>query len=42
MELGDSVTVNVYPDGGHGITDPETGFVQDAVLDDIVAFIDGI
>jgi dipeptidyl aminopeptidase/acylaminoacyl peptidase len=41
-ELGDSVTVKVYPDGGHGITDPETGFVQDAVLDDIVAFIDGI
>lgn len=28
-----------YPDGGHGITDPATGRVQDALLDDLLAFI---
>lgn len=40
-ELGDRVEVKVYPEGGHGITDPETGRLQDAVLDDLVAFIEG-
>ena len=31
----------VYPDGGHAISDPATGRVQEAFLDDLVAFIRG-
>ena len=32
------VMISVYPDGGHGITDPVTGDVQQAYLDDLVSF----
>ena len=31
--------VTVYPEGGHGITDPVTGRVQQAFLDDLVSFV---
>lgn len=37
--LGDNVLVRVYPDGGHGIADPETGRVKQVFLGDLVAFI---
>jgi len=33
------VFVGVYPDGGHGITDPVTGNVQQSFLDDLVSFV---
>jgi len=32
--------VRVYPDGGHGITDPDSHTVSGAFLDDLVTFID--
>lgn len=35
------VSVGVYPDGGHGITDPVSGRVQQAFLDDLVSFVLG-
>ena len=31
--------IKVYPDGGHGITDPVTGKVQEDFLQDLVQFI---
>ena len=34
-----AIEVVTYPDGGHGITDPATGRVQDALLDDLLEFI---
>ncbi|MDJ0631210.1 MAG: alpha/beta fold hydrolase [Rhodobacter sp.] len=33
------VLIGVYPDGGHGITDPVSGHVQQAFLDDLVSFV---
>lgn len=33
------VFIRVYPDGGHAISDPETGRVQTALLDDLVMFV---
>ncbi|MCK8462427.1 alpha/beta fold hydrolase [Aliiroseovarius sp. S1339] len=35
------VSVGIYPDGGHGITDPVSGRVQQAFLDDLVSFVLG-
>ena len=35
------VLIGVYPDGGHGITDPVSGRIQQAYLDDLVSFILG-
>lgn len=37
--LESEMLIKVYPDGGHGITDPMTGEVQDAFLKDLVQFI---
>lgn len=37
--LESEMLIKVYPDGGHGITDPMTGAVQDAFLQDLVQFI---
>ena len=37
--LAGDVTLRVYPEGGHGISDPATGRVQQPLLDDLVAFI---
>ncbi len=34
-----AIKVVTYPDGGHGITEPTTGRVQDALLDDLLEFI---
>ena len=31
--------IRVYPDGGHAISDPATGRVQQALLNDLVAFL---
>lgn len=36
--LSYDLRVEVYPEGGHGITDPVSGRVQQAFLDDLVAF----
>ena len=32
--------IKVYPDGGHGITDPSTGKLQDEFLNDLTEFIE--
>ena len=32
--------IKVYPDGGHGITYPDTGEVQEMFLQDLVEFIE--
>ena len=37
--LENEMLIKVYPGGGHGITDPMTGQVQDAFLQDLVQFI---
>ena len=37
--LPGSVRIEVYPDGGHGITDRATGRVQQPFLDDLAAFV---
>lgn len=37
--LPQKILIKVYPDGGHGITDPETGRYQRQFLDDLVAFV---
>ena len=37
--LARDVIVAFYPDGGHGISDPETGRVQQALLDDLTSFL---
>lgn len=37
--LSGDVSVRIYPDGGHGISDPMTGRVQQALLDDLVSFV---
>ncbi len=37
--LDKEVIMHVYPDGGHGITDPETGKVQTEFLTDLIEFI---
>ena len=37
--LESEMLIEVYPDGGHGLTDPMTGAVQDAFLQDLVQFI---
>jgi len=34
--------LRVYPNGGHAISDPETGRVQQAFLDDLVSFVSSI
>ena len=39
--LESEMLIKIYPDGGHGITDPMTGEVQDAFLQDLVQFISG-
>lgn len=31
--------IRIYPDGGHGITDPVSGHIQQAFLDDLVSFV---
>ena len=36
--LTSNVVIRIYPDGGHGITDPITGRVQKAFLDDLTSF----
>jgi len=36
--LSGDVLVRIYPDGGHAISDPDTGRVQQALLDDLVSF----
>jgi dipeptidyl aminopeptidase/acylaminoacyl peptidase len=33
------ITLRIYPDGGHGLTDPDTGRVQQSYLDDLIAFV---
>lgn len=38
--LDKEMFIKVYPDGGHGITNPNTGNVQDEFLVDLVAFIE--
>ena len=37
--LENEMLIKVYPDGGHGITDPLTGEVQEVFLKDLVQFI---
>ncbi|MBC8506632.1 MAG: alpha/beta fold hydrolase [Chloroflexi bacterium] len=37
--LGKQLLIKVYPDGGHGITDPDTGVVQIEFLNDLSEFI---
>lgn len=37
--LPNDILVGVYPDGGHGITDPVSGHVQPAFLGDLVSFV---
>ena len=37
--LKKELLIKVYPDGGHGITNPETGEVQAEFLNDLVEFI---
>jgi dienelactone hydrolase len=37
--LEKELLIKVYPDGGHGITDPNTGEMQAEFLNDLVAFI---
>ena len=39
--LEKEILIKVYPDGGHGITDPNTGEVLSAYLSDLVDFIKG-
>jgi len=39
QSLGKDVKYEVYPEGGHGITDPNSGKVQIAYLNDLVTFI---
>jgi dipeptidyl aminopeptidase/acylaminoacyl peptidase len=39
QSLGKDVKYEVYPEGGHGITEPNSGKVQIAYLNDLVAFI---
>jgi len=39
QSLGKEVKYEVYPEGGHGITDPNSGKVQIAYLNDLVTFI---
>lgn len=36
-----NLTIKVYPDGGHGITDSISGKVQDEFLEDLIGFING-
>jgi len=38
--LEKELQIKVYPDGGHGITDPNTGEMQSEFLNDLVAFIE--
>jgi dipeptidyl aminopeptidase/acylaminoacyl peptidase len=37
--LEKEIKYEVYPEGGHGITDPDSGKLQTAYIDDLVAFI---
>lgn len=37
--LSNDVVVRIYPDGGHAISDPVTGRVQQAFLGDLVSFV---
>ncbi len=37
--LEKEILIKIYPDGGHGITDPNTGKVLSAYLNDLVEFI---
>ncbi len=39
--LPTEVMIRVYPDGGHGITDPVSGHVQRAFREDLVTFVLG-
>jgi dipeptidyl aminopeptidase/acylaminoacyl peptidase len=38
-ELSRVPLIRVYPDGGHAISDPATGRVQQALLNDLVEFL---
>ena len=38
--LEKELLIKIYPDGGHGITDPNTGKIQAEFLNDLVAFIE--
>jgi dipeptidyl aminopeptidase/acylaminoacyl peptidase len=38
--LEKEMLIKTYPDGGHGITDPNTGKIQAEFLNDLVAFIE--
>lgn len=34
------IVLRFYPDGGHGISDPNTGKLQDEFLNDLTEFIE--
>jgi dipeptidyl aminopeptidase/acylaminoacyl peptidase len=38
----DNLLTRIYPAGGHGITDPSTQKIQEAFLQDLVGFLDGL
>ena len=38
--LDKEMLIKVYPDGGHGISDPNTGKLQDEFLNDLTEFIE--
>lgn len=40
-DLPYEITLKVYPEGGHGLTYPDTGRVQQSYLDDLISFVSG-